>query len=35
METIKLNGANPQKVAEQMKKTIIMHDITNDKIIVA
>lgn len=35
MNRIKLNGADPQKVAELIGGTLIMHDITNDEALIA
>lgn len=35
MNTIKLSGADPQKVAELIGGTLIMHDITNDTAMIA
>ena len=35
MTKIHLNGANAQKIADKIGATIIIHDITNDTILVA
>lgn len=35
MHTVHLNGANPEKIAEIMGGTLIMHDVTNDEATIA
>lgn len=35
MNTIKLNGADPHKIAELIGGTLIMFDITNDEAMIA
>ena len=35
MHTVQLNGANPEKIAEIMGGTLIMHNVTDDEAMIA